>query len=370
MKLAQMDERKLATLLEELARAVEDLVLTGLTTASEATRQKLHVAFQEASRLRLLRLGSTLRVANDELGRFTRNEVEFSRQRLLFFLNRAWMLSHGLARALRAKNESDFDRLLGSATSQPAPRLEVVTLGVVKKITASFVAFEFRLRVLTGSGTVTPGRRLAWSCIFPIKPGAAIPAEGFLHLPQKQKFNASIFLESKILVIERASVTLDEFGGGRLTLEDGSTVATGKEFTGWEPLLTWDPAVALRRVQATEPGPFDLDVELQEEVVLRDWVLGDPEERPEERLTVVPIHQGAAAFDARISPGVEGQALRKALDDLRKKKKRPPLFGLLHYEKCRLVLQPLTVFDGKGPRYLPIALDKIDRAALLKALKF
>jgi hypothetical protein len=111
-------------------------------------------------------------------------------------------------------------------------------------------------------------------------------------------------------------------------------------------------------------------VELQEEVVLRDWDLGEPEERPVERLTVFPIHQGAATFDARVGLGVEGQALHKALDELRKKKKRPPLVGLMHYEKCRLVLQPLTVFDAKGPQYLPIAADKIDRAALLKALKF
>jgi hypothetical protein len=370
MKLAQTDERKLAMLLDELARAVEDLLLTGLTTASEATRQKLHVAFQEASRLRLLRLGSTLRVANDELGRFTRNEAEFSRQRLLFFLNRAWMLSHGLTRALKAKNEREFDRLLGSAATTPAPRLEVVTLGVVKKITSAFVAFEFRLRVVTGSAAVNPGQRLAWSCIFPTKPGATIPAEGYLHLPQKQKFNASIFLEGKTLVIERASISLDEFGGGRLALDDGSTVATGKEFAGWEPFLTWDPAAALRRIRATEPGPFDLDVELQEEVVFRDWEMGEAEERHEERHTAFPIHVGPALFDARVGPGAEGQALRKALDDLRKKKKRPPLFGLLHYEKCRLVLQPLSVFDGKGPQYLPIAADKIDRAALLKALKF
>ena len=38
MKLAAADERRLATLLAELARAVEDLLLTGLTTASESTR--------------------------------------------------------------------------------------------------------------------------------------------------------------------------------------------------------------------------------------------------------------------------------------------------------------------------------------------
>ena len=112
MNLAEADRKKLLPLLDELGVAVEDLLLSGLTTASEATRQMLHVAFQEASRLRLLRLGSTLRVANEELGRFTRNEPDFSRKRLAFFLNRTWLLSHGLARSLREKDEAGLAFLL------------------------------------------------------------------------------------------------------------------------------------------------------------------------------------------------------------------------------------------------------------------
>lgn len=89
------DRSKLASLLDKLAGAVEELLLTGLTTASQSTRQTLDVSFREASRLRLLRLSSTLRVANEELGRFTRNESEFSSKRLSFFLNRAWLLARG-----------------------------------------------------------------------------------------------------------------------------------------------------------------------------------------------------------------------------------------------------------------------------------
>src|SRR5438876_6449829 len=156
MNLNNADRQKLTATLNQLGKAVEGLLLTGLTTASETTRKTLQVAFQEASRLRLLRLGSTLRVANDELGRFTRNETDFSRKRLLFFLNRAWLLSHGLARALRTQNEQDFDRLLWSPTSQPVARLEVVTLGVSKKITAAFVGFDFRLRVVGGAAPPPP----------------------------------------------------------------------------------------------------------------------------------------------------------------------------------------------------------------------
>jgi hypothetical protein len=58
------------------------------------------------------------------------------------------------------------------------------------------------------------------------------------------------------------------------------------------------------------------------------------------------------------------------MNDLRKlKKKPPPLFGLLHYEKCRLVFQPLTTFAG-GPDYLTISKENVNKAALLKAMKF
>ncbi|MBI3411929.1 MAG: hypothetical protein HY040_26665 [Planctomycetes bacterium] len=380
MKLAQADERKLLALLEELARAVEDLLLTGLTTASEATRQTLQVAFQEASRLRLLRLGSTLRVANDELGRFTRNETEFSRRRLMFFLNRAWLLSRGLARALRDKKEVEFERLLWSPPTMPVAKLQVVTLGVAKKITTAFVAFEFRFRVVGGDAssppTPLPRRgeegpvRLSWSCIFPIKPGAEIPAEGFLHLPQKQKFTANVFLERKIVAIEKAAVTFDSNGGGRLALEQGSTVTAGKDFTDWKPLLSWDSAAALERVRKHETGPFDLDIEMQEEIVLPEWEIGEPSERAEENQTVFPIAHGPVTFDAVVSQGKEGEALRKSLDAIRKLKKRPPLFGLMHYEKCRLLLQPLTALDKDRPGYLTIAPEQIDRATLLRALKF
>src|SRR5687768_14478039 len=104
MKLADATREKLPNLLDELCRAVEELLLSGLTTASESTRQTLNVSFREASRMRLLRLGSTLRVANEELGRYTRNDPEFSPRRLTFFLNRAWLLSHGLRRAIDRKD--------------------------------------------------------------------------------------------------------------------------------------------------------------------------------------------------------------------------------------------------------------------------
>ena len=64
------DRPKLKAVLDPLAAAVEELLLGGLTTASDATRQTVSVAMQEAGRLRLLRLGVALRTVNEDLGRY------------------------------------------------------------------------------------------------------------------------------------------------------------------------------------------------------------------------------------------------------------------------------------------------------------
>ena len=65
-------------------------------------------------------------------------------------------------------------------------------------------------------------------------------------------------------------------------------------------------------------------------------------------------------FDAPVSRGIEGNALRTALDEYRTKKQRPPLFALMHYEKCRLILQPLAVFGKDGPEQLMLSQEKVD----------
>src|SRR3954454_20434198 len=130
---AAADRPRLKAVLDQLSAAVEELLLSGLTTASEATRQTLSVALQEAARFRLLRLGSTLRAAVEELGRFNRQDPSFSRRRLTFFLNRAWLLSRGVAHPLQAADEKQYDRLPGSPPNEPLPAAEVVCLGAVKK---------------------------------------------------------------------------------------------------------------------------------------------------------------------------------------------------------------------------------------------
>jgi len=365
----------LGPLLDRLAQACEELLLAGLTTASETTRQTLAVAAQEASRRQVLRLASTLRIANEELGRFTRQESDFSRKRLLFFLNRTWLLARGLGRALAAQDRLAFQRLLRANSPTSVSRIEVVTLGVTKKIAAgAFVAFDFRLRTLApvtlGERTLPEGSRLLWSTVFPVKPGVELPAEGFLHLPQKQKFNASVFLEKRKLVIEQAAVTLDATGPGRIALRDDSRVTAADPFCDWQRFLSWDPAQTRAAVAAHQTSPFDLEVELHDEIVLEDWQIGESSTRAETGQRVYPVTARGLTFDAVVSPGTEGEALATALDATITAKKRPPLFGLLHFDLCRLVLQPLTLFDKQTPTYIMLSTKNIDRSQLLKALKF
>jgi hypothetical protein len=365
------DRPKLRAVLDQLAGAVEELLLGGLTTASDATKQTVNMAMQEAARFKLLRLGSALRVAAEELGRFTRHDPTFSRRRLSFFLNRAWLLGRGLSHALKTQDETEYDRLNWSPATVPLSSIEVVCLGAVKKVAAAaFVAFDFRLRAITDSGPVSAGQRLTWSAVFPIKPGADIPPEGFLHLPQKQKFAAYLFLERKAITIQNAAVTADD-AAGRITLNEQSTVALGDPFADWSRFLDWSPESARRRITGHKPGPLDLETELQEEVVLRDYQIGPAEDGDEPGQSIYPVTAGPLALDAVVGPAAEGKALRKSLDDLRKvKKDRPPLYGLLHYERCRLVFQPLTAFPKDGPDYLPISKENVNKAALLKAMKF
>lgn len=361
---------KLATLLAQLEATVEELLLSGLTTASDATRQTLAAAMQEAARFRLLRLGSTLRTAAEELGRFTAHDASFARTRLIFFLSRAWLISRGLAHALQTADESEYDRLTWSPPARPLPRVEVVCVGAVKKVAANaFVAFEFRFRALTDAAPVQAGQRLTWSVVFPLKPGLEIPPEGFLQLPQKQKFTPFILLERKAVTVENANVVCEE-SGGRLALTDQSTVVLGKDFNGWDRFLYWSPESAVERIRQHAPGPLDLDTELQEEIVLRDYAIGTPGEGAAPGQTVYPITAGRLALSAVVGSGAEGTALRQNLDALRKRKKdRPPLYGLMHYERCRLAFQPLTAF-GPEPDYLMISKENVNKAALLKAMSF
>lgn len=370
MKLSQLDRQKLVPLLEQLCEAVEDLLLTGLTTVSDSTRQVLTVTFQETSRLGLLRLGSTLRFANEELGRFTRHDAEFSRKRLSFFLNRAWVLSHGLERALRENDDNEFDRLSLMPGSVPVSQLKLVVMGMLKKLSAGVCSFEFRMRAIESSGEIEAGQRIIWSSLFPLKPGADLPADAYLHMPQKQKFTAIEFLQHNVIAVKDAAISVDRAGVGRLTLTEKSSLDFSEKFDDWKKVLVWDVEAALNRIQAHKVSPLDLEIELQEELVLNDgWTLSTAQPHDETQ-TCYPVNYFSARFNAIVSNGNDGMQVRNAMNTLQLAASRPPLFGLMHYERCKMILQPLTIFTDRGPEYLMLSPEKFDKKALVKALSF
>lgn len=369
MTLVSADRQLLIRQLADLSNAVEEMLLSGLTTASEATRKTFDVTFREASRLRLLRLASTLRQANEEIGRYVSKSTEFSAKRLAFFLNRAWLLARGLLRALQTNDDTELARLMWTPSTTPIEKVDVVTLGVSKKVAkGAFCAFEYRLRDVADTGENARG--LSWSCVFPLKADNDVPAEAFLQLPQKQKFKASDLLEAKVVTITKALIAQDEQGNRRLTLSDQSTVTRGEAFTDWSRFQQWTPAAVLQRIRAHEPTPFELEVELQDEIVLHDWTIGEAAPEKREGQIVYPVQTPTLSMEAVVPATADGAALRKQLDELRKRPSRPPLFGLLHFERAQLILQPLSVFEESGPKLLTISNEAVDRAALLKTMKF
>ena len=136
-----------------------------------------------------------------------------------------------------------------------------------------------------------------------------------MHLPQKQKFNPVLFLDKKTVTIEHASIMSEESGSGRLSLTDQSTVMPGRAFTEWNRFLEWSPESVVERIHKHTPGPLDLETELQEEIVLRDYAIGDPGEGDLPGQTVYPITAGTLFLSATVSSEAEGKALRKNIDD-------------------------------------------------------
>ncbi|MCE9563206.1 MAG: hypothetical protein K8U57_14275 [Planctomycetes bacterium] len=173
------------------------------------------------------------------------------------------------------------------------------------------------------------------------------------------------------MTITNATVSGDESGVGRLSLTEQSTVVQGAPFTDWSRFLSWSPDTALERLEKHTPGPLDLETELQEEVVLSEYEIGTPTTGDEPGQSAYPITSGHMTLHAVVGAGVEGKVLAKNLDELRKlKKNRPPLFGLMHYERCRLLFQPLSAFESNSPNYLTISKESVNKATLLKAMNF
>jgi hypothetical protein len=364
------EKKPLASLLDELGKAVEELLMAGLTAASKSTVERLDVSFKEASRMKLLRLGSTLRIANEEIARFTAGSTQFSPRRLAFFLGRAWLLASAMRRAIDAGDQEALDRLLATPPSQPVERLAVVTLGVSKRVVpGAFAAFDFRLRTVGAAGPLADGAALVWSCVFPLRKDLDLPSEAFLHLPQKQKFKPSVLLEKKSVEVTNCAVAAQPGGAARLTLGEAGTMTGGAEFHDWAPLVRWDMRQAAARLEQHRPTPMDLEIEFQEEVFVCDWQPGERRET-EEGYDLLPIRASNLTFEMRLDRGPSGVPVRDVVSKMAAKKDRPPIYGVAHYESCRLVLQPLSALGEKGIEYLTVSPDKINQAALVKAMKF
>ena len=362
------EKKELITLLRQLTAAVEDLLLTGLGAASDKSRQNLAVSFKAASGMKLLRLGSTIRVAAEELGRYVKNDPLFSRRRYSFFLNRAWMLSQGMLRALEQNDLEHWQQLTTSVGGREFEAVEVVTLGVMKRVVPnSFVAFEFRLRTVSPRPDLAVGTPLVWSNIFPLAGKTNVPPEAYLHLPLPQKFKAADFLKGRVVTLGPVKISDD----GRLSLTAESTLALGSEpFDDWQDYLHWDMQAAFTRLQNYRPGPFDLEVDLQEEIVLRDWRIDEPEEVPREAQLRYPFNTPQGTYYCTVASGPENLVLAETLKKMKSARSRPPVFGTLHYEMCRFVFQPLTLFKETGPEPLMLSKEKFDPRTLVKALNF
>ena len=368
-------EPALIKLLEDLCHSVEDIVLTGMTTANKATCDSLQLAFKEASQIRLLRLGSTLRVAVEEINRFNQGQAEFSAKRLNFFLNRAWMISHGLKLAVQKKDHRHWNTLNTSPTGIPVAKLDVVTTGVSKKIVKdAFCVFEFRLRTVTeslvGEKTLAAGTAMIWSTVFPLKKDTEIDAEAFLHLAQKQKFRPIDLISNKISTFEN-TIVIGDRPPFRLSLNDESRVVEQEpkqRYTEWLSLAQWDKEAAYQKAQAHSPSPFELDIELQEEVFLHDWSIIEKTTNKADKLLCYSIESGDLYFQAQIA--LDDKVTQKALVKASKVNDKAILFGLMHYESCQLVLQVLSLISTAQPVQLMLSNEKKGAASILRSMRF
>jgi len=362
-----IQKKQLVSLCGELLSVAEELLLAGLATASKSTVERIDVSFKEASRMKLLRLGSTLRIANEEISRFNSGAQQFSARRLAFFLGRTWLLATGIRRALDASDDAALGKLMATPVTEPVKQIKVVMLGVGKRvIPGAFAAFEFRLR------DVATREPMVFSKVFPMpKDKADLPAEAFLHLPfsPKQKWKPSILLEKKVVEITACAVSRQEGTLTRLALSEASDARAGDPFTDWKPLWNWDRKQSFERLEKHTPTPMELEIELQEEVFIDTW---EPDKlaSSDEGYDLMPITSQALRLEARLDRGPSGVPLHGVFKKMAEKKKRPPLYGLLHYESCQLVFQPLTALADDGPQYLTISPDKVSQAALVKAMKF
>lgn len=364
---AAKEHPALNALLGEVIKAVEELSITGLTAASDSTKQTLAISFSNASKMRLLRLGATLRIATEEIGRFTNSDPMFSRKRYAFFLNRSWMLATGMARALAEKDSEQWVKLTSQTKPEPVDWVEVLALGTVKKVApGAFCVFDFRLLVTDAKDKSIIGRRCVWSCVFPLRGDTEISAEVHLQLKQKQGFVPSHFLKGSRMKMEKVMMM-----DNRITITEKTKVTEAAPYEDWQELPTWDIASSLERIQNYDLNPFDLEVEMQEDVLLPEWSVGEPYENDRERVLEYPISAGPFEMTALVGLDDENKELRNRLNAMRKTRKKLPLFGVVHYEACRFVFTPLSLIkEDTGPDPINLSNKSVGAAELLKTMKF
>ncbi len=354
--------------LRSLSLAVEELLVTGMTAASEATVQTLRVGVQEASGRRLLRLGSTLRMLTEEIARFAGRQTDFSPERFVFFASRVWMLSRGMADALDNGDRTRWTRLAWTPPSRPVDELALVVCGVFKRhVPGAFASFEMRCRVLSDAGPVRAGEALIWSFVFPVKVDTEVPPEVHLLLKQKQKFVPNDLLEGCVVRVRKAALSL--LAPPRLLLGPESTVEPGEPFAGFRDLMAWDPLLVLARVRAHRVDPLELPIELQEEVLLEEWAVGpfDADGGPYLR---APLTSGTLRFEVRVDGGAEGAPLKETIEKASGEVPKPPLFGFTYFEHGKLIFQPLSLLRAQGPEHVHLIQKNIDKTALVRALRF
>ena len=362
------DQKQLLPHLARVVEAIEEILNSGLTTASEATTQALGVTFQEVSRLKLLRLSSVIRSTHQEINRFVENDEAFSQKRLTFFLNRSWLLCKGIEKAIQEKDKPALNELLWTPPAKKVKSVDVVCLGVVKRIAANqFCAFEFRLR------DVKSGDPLTWSCVFPLKKGNVIPAEGFLTLPQKQKFEPRIFTQRSVVSISNLMITENLNGPPRIQLLENSVAEVKEPFEDWATMLQWDIDKAIHRITDHEPSPFDVDIELQEEVVFSNYQIGEKTVVEDPPRNQWELNLSGVAFDLTIPNDPAYESTEKAIEAEKKKDlEGRSLFGIMHYAGGQMIVQPLTLFDHKSNTidYISLSEKSVDKKAILATLNF
>jgi hypothetical protein len=236
-------------------------------------------------------------------------------------------------------------------------------------VPGAFASFDFRLRAVEAAGPVAAGEPIVWSFVFPMRKDLDLPAEAFLHLPQKQKFRPSVLLEKKVVEVAKCAVSRQGGGAARLTLGDASEVTAGAAFDDWQSFWKWAPKDAAARLAKHRPTPLDLEIELQEELFVEKWEAGE-RQSSDEGYDVLRLATGHLPLAARLDRGPSGVPLTATMTKLAKAKRRLPLFGVAHYEACAVMFQPLTALGKDGPEYLTVSPDKISQAELVKAMKF